>query len=79
MVLASGQDHPTFLAIDGTNAYWANLPLGGNGTIMTAPLSGAGPVRTLASGQRSPEFLVIDGTNVYWTTIQSGSVLRVAK
>jgi hypothetical protein len=60
--LASGQNLPVSVAVDGTHVYWADA---GDGTVNEVPLGG-GSVTTLASGQSDPVSLAVDGTHVYW-------------
>ncbi len=60
--LAADQSDPFALAVDGTNAYFANYA---GGTIVKVPLAGGAPT-VLASNQAAPLAIVVDGANVYW-------------
>jgi hypothetical protein len=68
--LASGQQGPAGIAVDGTNVYWVT---GGpdNGAILKVPVVG-GKITTLASGQQQPIGLAVDATNIYWANQYSG-------
>jgi hypothetical protein len=63
----------TDIAVDGTNAYWAE------GAVMKVSLSGgtpdAGTPSPLASGNQAQR-IATDGTNVYWTS-KDGDVSKV--
>jgi sugar lactone lactonase YvrE len=76
--LVDHQNAPGGLAIDATNLYWVTT---GDGTVMTAPLSGipdGGPATTLASGQDEPYAIAIDKTHVYWSNIgPSGTIMSL--
>ncbi len=74
VILASGQNHPQFVAVDGTNVYW-DENVGGN--VKKIHLDGSGEIATLASGLSTPNALVIDGSYVYWAESQGGTVKRV--
>ena len=79
-ILASGQNHPLKVAIDGANLYWTDYGTcgGGDGTVMQTPLGG-GALTTIASGRSNPEGIAIDSTTVYWTDIGGGTIDKVAK
>lgn len=72
-VLASGQDLPLWIALDGDSVYWTNR---GEGTVAKVPKSG-GPVTQLAAGQGEPERVAVDSTGVYWTNQADGRVMKV--
>ena len=64
--LASGQNDPGSLVVDGTHVYWVTTAVPSyDGTVNEVPLGG-GSVTTLASGQNDPSSLAVDGTHVYW-------------
>jgi sugar lactone lactonase YvrE len=62
--LASGQESPAGLAVEGS-VYWADRL---DGTVLKVDLASAGSPTTLASGQNSPQGLAIHASNVYWAT-----------
>jgi hypothetical protein len=87
VMLASGQQSPTVLAIDRTNVYWLNqgtsTPYGkgdwfwnGDGQVMKRPIAGGAPV-VLAAGRAlvGPTYgiaaLATDGVNVYWADVSA--------
>ena len=73
-VLASGQQGPQGVVVDGANAFWANH----NGsTIMKVALSGGAPV-PVVSGVATPLLSVVDATHVYWTNYENGSVFKAS-
>jgi hypothetical protein len=71
VTIASGLPAPSYLAVDSTSVYWANIPTGPaiaqGSSVMKAPIGG-GAVRTLASGLAQINALTVDATSVYWTT-----------
>jgi hypothetical protein len=73
--LASSQDHPSGIAVDGTNVYWANLPpsLGGAPGTEYIPLGG-GSVTSAANGSGP---IALDLNNIYLIT--GGTLYRIAK
>jgi hypothetical protein len=71
-VIASGQAHPNYVAVDAYNVYWANTC---NGTIMRAPKAGGSAVQ-VASGQSSPAGVAVTGGYVYWANTGSGKITR---
>jgi hypothetical protein len=75
VVLTSGQDLPTGIAVDETNVYWVNYF---GGTVVTIPKGGGAPV-ILAEKQDSPRAVAVDATHVYWTNLFGGSVARILK
>lgn len=76
VVIASGQPHPNFVAVDDGNVYWSNLC---SGTIVKAPKAGDAPPTTLASGQAAPQGIAAHDGFVYWTNSNSANpaVMRV--
>jgi hypothetical protein len=72
IVVASGQNNPSYVVVDATNAYWTDS---NGGTVMKAALTGGAPV-TLASGQGSPAYIAVDSTSVYWTNTLAGTVMK---
>ena len=67
--LASGQDHPSSIAVDSTNVYWSD-----SGSVMSVPVAGGG-VSNL--GVPSPAAIALDPNNVYILT--SSSLVREPK
>ena len=57
----SSQLKPAGLAVDANNIYWTTLgAIDAGGTVMAAPISGAGSPRALASGQALPFGIATD-------------------
>jgi hypothetical protein len=86
--LASGQNHPLYLAIDSATVYWTNAGSGSaaDGSVVKVPKDG-GAVTMLAAGLVGPGHIVVDETNAYWTSAtvrggkapgQNGTVAKVA-
>ena len=85
-MIATGQNCPTGIAIDSTNAYWVN---GGNGTVWTAPLSGSGTATQIGtfgltwfSSPNAWHGVAVDSSHVYFDVQPSsgyGSVFSLLK
>jgi hypothetical protein len=90
VVLATGQNTPSVLRLDGDHLYVLNLgtlfSALNDGSIVRIALHG-GPTVTLAAGLVKPVTMAIDPTSVYWTSpndlsvpdSQTGTVMRVPK
>jgi len=61
IVLASGEEYPFAIAVDGSQVYFTNY----GSTIRALPLGG-GSVRTLADAQSGPASIAVDSTHLYW-------------
>ena len=82
LTIASNQDHPTGIAVNGTYIYWTNQGTGAltNGSVVSAPAAGisdGGPPTVLAAGQGSPDGIVLDENRVYWTTELTGTLMSL--
>ncbi len=82
-VIASNQNYPNGIAIDGDTIYWSNR---GDGTIRktSRTATAAGDGETVASGQSAPASITFDKDNLYWinqgsSTVANGAVMRLAK
>lgn len=74
--LASTQDGPSSIALDGQNVYWSNA-LPGAGAILKAPLNG-GSATTLAASLGSPRSIAIDSHYLYWVDEDKGTLSKVS-
>src|SRR5262245_5678918 len=69
IVLASGQNHPSSIALDATSLYWTNWGSGArDGAIVKLPFEGGSPM-VLSSGLCYPTHVFVDDSSVYWTAI----------
>ncbi|MFP6684169.1 MAG: hypothetical protein VB934_05625, partial [Polyangiaceae bacterium] len=75
-VIATGQNSPAFVAVDGVHVYWTNYAA--DGTVMRAPIDGGAAV-TLAAKQDKPYAVALKDGYVYWSNFDGGQVMRVAK
>ncbi len=74
-IVASGQTHPSRIAVDETNVYWTDAS--SSGAVMKMPLAGGDPV-VLASGQNTPLGIIVLFEELYWTNSNaSGMVMRM--
>lgn len=78
-LLASNQDFPYSVTVDGSSVYWtdSNDP----GAVMKVPIGGGAPttLATTSGAHTEPEDLVVDSTYVYWIdAFGGGAVERVA-
>lgn len=77
--LASGQDRPRDVVIDGSVAYWINEGADScAGSVMRVDKAGGAPTQ-LAGGLGKPSSLAVDASFVYVTLFDSGEVIRVPK
>ena len=79
--LASNQQDPYDLAIDGTNVYWVDNT--STGTVNACALTGCNNTPTvLATGQNGPTGITVGGSVAYWVNIgvgvNGGSVMSCA-
>jgi hypothetical protein len=73
--LASSLDHPSGIAVDGTNVYWANLPTAHGGEIQYIPVGGG--TLTTQFGAGGSGSIALDLNNIYIMTLNA--LYRVAK
>jgi hypothetical protein len=79
VTLATGQNRPFAMAVDGDNVYWTNSAEdgdAGSGSVMSVPKAG-GATTVLASGETKPHEIAVGGGNVYWTTYPSAKSVSV--
>jgi len=74
--IASSQDHPLGIAVDGTYAFWTNDY---DAKVMRADVAGGGGVTTMATGQNKPSGVAVDASYVYFTSSDLGVVRRMLK
>src|SRR5262249_30329877 len=80
--LASNQNHPRRIAVDGLYLYVLNAGTGTDGEIIRMQTDGKG-LTVLATGLVRPAELLTTTTHIYWTngglSTGMGSVMRIAK
>jgi hypothetical protein len=76
VVIASGQDYPTSIVLDSTNAYWTDQAGPDGGAVMRAPLDG-GPPEQIVNAGGDAFGLAVDGTNAYWSNAYGATVAQV--
>jgi hypothetical protein len=75
IVLATNQEDPWELVVDGTSVYWTNYVA--SGTVVKCAIGGCnGTPTVLASGQGGPLGIAIDETSLYWAT-ELGTVMKM--
>ena len=74
--IATSQDHPLNVAVDGTYAFWTN---DFDARVMRADVAGGGGSTIMATGQNKPSGLALDATHVYFTSSDLGAVRRMPK
>jgi sugar lactone lactonase YvrE len=80
VVLATAQNKPRGLAVDGTSVYWSNAGAGGTtGSVMKCNRTDGTGLTALASALMNPRELTIDGAYVYFTDYGSKIVARISK
>ena len=85
--IATGQDQPVQILVDGDFVYWTNTSDYGPGAVMRVRKDGSSAPAVLATGQgmmagqhRGPWALAVDERAVYWTELfGAGAVMKVAK
>lgn len=75
IVIASGQNEPTGIALSETHVYWSNR---GDGEIVRCPLSGCGdvPPEVVVSGIFRPMGVSVTETDIYWIDMVEESATR---
>ena len=76
--LATDQQSPVSIAVDGTSVYWVNRGTGSvspDGTVMKVARTGGSPF-VIAAGQANSSSIALDDTNVYWTTTEDGKIMK---
>lgn len=69
-VIASGQEFPSDVEVDGSSAYWATAPNFGldPGSVRRASKSGGGAVTEIQAGIPDIGGIEVDASRVYWST-----------
>jgi hypothetical protein len=65
-VLATSQNIPLGIAVDGSNVVWANWGFNIPGTIVSEPIGG-GTITTLVASAPNPYGVVVSGKTIFWT------------
>lgn len=76
LALASGQERPAALTVDGTHVYFSNSKAGGlNNAVARVPKAG-GAVEVLAADQKRPHGIAVNANAVYWANSDLSNITR---
>lgn len=78
--VATGLDHPVYVAIDADSVYWVDSRFDGtDGNVAKAPLSGGASTSLATTNVNAATGIELVDNHVYWSNVSNNNLMRVPK